>query len=204
MKITPQMDKLIQSYEPMMHKLLHRFKVKMDYEDNLQELRLATWQAILEYDAEIKKINKNKNQAKLSTLIHTFIHNRLVNILKVKYKSIKKEEIGEYSLKKSSKYNATNPEYSEELSKNDRKEILTVYSSIDSIRLDNDFNTFCDNLDDVDRSILLLKKDGLESKEISVVLKMPISTLNRKLRELHDEFKDFLLTGIKKKGNNYG
>ena len=38
---------VIKKYEPMMHKLLKRFKITRDYEDILQELRLETWQSFL-------------------------------------------------------------------------------------------------------------------------------------------------------------
>ena len=38
-------DDEIKSYEPLMHRVLINYKVKEDYEDLLQEMRIVVWKA---------------------------------------------------------------------------------------------------------------------------------------------------------------
>ena len=69
---------LLKEFEPAMHKLLQKSTVKKDYEDNLQELRIAALIAIRSY-----KPNKNTT---LFTYVYCVMKNRLLKIHEGNYR----------------------------------------------------------------------------------------------------------------------
>ena len=67
------MNEIIKSFEPMMHKLLHKYNVKNDYEDYLQVLRLTVYLVTKKH---------NKIRGALSTLIYRSLENKLRTLLR--------------------------------------------------------------------------------------------------------------------------
>lgn len=67
-------DKTIKSFEPLMHGILHKFKIsKQYYQDYLQELRIVAWQVLEKYD---------KKRGALSTIMQIAMQNRLKDLLR--------------------------------------------------------------------------------------------------------------------------
>lgn len=67
-------DKTIKGFEPLMHKVLRKFKItKCYYNDYLQELRIVAWQVLEKYD---------KKRGALSTLMQIAMQNRLKNLFR--------------------------------------------------------------------------------------------------------------------------
>jgi len=67
-------DKTIKSFEPLMHRILHRFKItKQYYQDYLQELRIVAWQVLEKYD---------EKRGALSTIMQIAMQNRLKDLLR--------------------------------------------------------------------------------------------------------------------------
>jgi len=67
-------DKQIKNFEPLMHKILHRFRItKCYYKDYLQELRIVAWQILKKYD---------ETKGALSTIMQIAMQNRLKDLLR--------------------------------------------------------------------------------------------------------------------------
>jgi len=67
-------DKKIKKFEPLMFKLLRKFRIpKRDYDDYLQELRIAAWKVIEKYD---------KKRGLLSTIMQISLENRIKDLLR--------------------------------------------------------------------------------------------------------------------------
>lgn len=84
-------NKQIIEWEPMMHRVLKQYNVNIDYEDNLQEMRIVVWMALTNVNPKTMYI-ENKD-TKFSTYLYKLMENRLKNIFKIKYK-IKLESLG--------------------------------------------------------------------------------------------------------------
>ena len=109
-----KLDKAIKNYEPMMLSLLRRFKIRKDYEDILQLLRIKTWEVLR--DNKYKNLYKNKNgkiiEAKLSTWLYKVLSSRLQDILKTNYGIKIKNDgkaITEWSIAKQTYYYLKHP-----------------------------------------------------------------------------------------------
>lgn len=192
-------DALIKSFEPMMHKLLHKFGIKRDYEDNLQELRYTTWQALLAYDANK---GKHKKHISLSTFVYKCLQNRLANLLRVEYRirPKNKEELEqgvdpELTHEDRVKYNLANPEYDMELAHDTQIDILTVDSFTEKLRLNMDFELFLISLPEEYKDILELKTDGRSTAEISKKLNISKPTVLRRLNSIKKQLKKYLIEG---------
>jgi len=67
-------DRQIKNLEPLMHKILQKFKItKCYYKDYLQELRIVAWQVLEKYD---------EKRGALSTIMQIAMQNRLKNLLR--------------------------------------------------------------------------------------------------------------------------
>lgn len=197
---------LIKSYEPMMHKLLRKYKVKRDYEDILQELRLKTFEAIREYE---KSTSKKKAKTKLITFVHACIENRLRNILRINYRVVldkskqkepseefNPEELGE---KERRDYHLANPDFYADYTHDSFIDVMNSYTATESLYTECDLNTFKESLCPLDQEILSLKEQGFNHKEIAEKLEIYRTKVTKRLMELRDEFKEFLDTGEKRR-----
>jgi RNA polymerase sigma factor (sigma-70 family) len=190
-------NKTIKSYEPMMHKLIRKFKIKKDYEDILQLLRIKTWEVLR--DNKYKKIYKNEKglivEAKLSTLLYRTLTNRLIDILKTSY-GLKIKDDGttweDITIDKKIIYFLKNPilyglpflQIEENNTENELKCQL-------------DFEQFYEILAKKDQALLgLMKNNEGDKKEVAKILNCSIRNVNRQLLKLKKEYKKYLTGGI--------
>jgi len=194
MKKTININKLIKSYEPLMHKLLHRFKVKKDYEDNLQELRIVVWKASERYT----KRPDDKNPAKFFTYVYRAMINELQNILKVRYRITPNcKDVADLEIKDRISYYVENPTYYEDLSINAQLTIITDAYSAKDIKAKVDFDLFYSLLPKEDKQILDLCIQGLKQVAIAKKMKWSQTKVNYRLRNLRISFKTYLRKGGK-------
>lgn len=67
-------DRTIKGFEPLMHGILHKFKIsKQYYQDYLQELRIVAWQVLEKYD---------RKRGALTTIMQISMQNRLKDLLR--------------------------------------------------------------------------------------------------------------------------
>jgi len=67
-------DRRIKKFEPLMFKLLRKFRIpKRDYDDYLQELRITAWKVTEKYD---------KKRGLLSTIMQISMENRIKDLLR--------------------------------------------------------------------------------------------------------------------------
>ena len=190
-------DKEIKAYEPMMHKLIRKFKVKRDYEDILQFLRIKTWE-VLRYN-KYKKIYKNKKgeiiKAKLSTLLYKILLNRLMDILKTDYgMTIKENGVipEEIAIDKKIAYFLKNPLlYGLPFLQ------IEGYNTEDDLKCQLDFENYLKSLTEENQKLLILMKNtNGNKKEVTKILKCSIRTLNRRLLDLKKKYKKYLTEGV--------
>jgi RNA polymerase sigma factor (sigma-70 family) len=186
-------NKTIKSYEPMMHKVIRKFKIKRDYEDILQQLRIKTWEVLR--DRKYKKIYRNEKgqiiEAKLSTLLYTALTNALLNILKTDYGfkvTGKTHKVEEQEIDKQIKFYLKNPilcglpflPIESETSENELKSKL-------------DFEQFYNTQTPEDKHIIdLMKFHEGNKKEVATELKCTLRSINRKLLKLKNNYKKYL------------
>lgn len=176
-------EELIKQYEPMMHKILHKYNVKNDYEDNLQELRITAWETFTKH---------NSTDYKMTTILYRRLEQRMINILKVDYRIKKPSKNGEYSLKEQSEYNLKNPRFFEDLSFEQLMTILEKDVTADGIRFKIDFNEFLDSLNEEDREIFILRESGMSQAKIAKQFNLGQATIVRRLNSIKDRFKIFM------------
>jgi RNA polymerase sigma factor (sigma-70 family) len=190
-------DKIIKSYEPMMHKLVRKFKIKRDYEDIVQLLRIKTWEVLR--DKKYKKDYKNdKGQivdAKLSTLLYKILLNRLMDILRTEYGMRIKEDgtrFEEPTINQKTTYFLKNPILY-------GIPFLQVenYDTEDKLKCQLDFENYLKSLSNENRELLLLMQNtNGNKKEVSKVLKCSSRTLNRRLAYLKNKYKKYITGGV--------
>jgi RNA polymerase sigma factor (sigma-70 family) len=190
-------DKIIKSYEPMMHKLVRKFKIKRDYEDIVQLLRIKTWEVLR--DKKYKKDYKNdKGQivdAKLSTLLYKILLNRLMDILRTEYGMRIKEDgtrFEEPTINQKTTYFLKNPILY-------GIPFLQVenYDTEDKLKCQLDFENYLKSLNNENRELLLLMQNtNGNKKEVSKVLKCSSRTLNRRLAYLKNKYKKYITGGV--------
>jgi RNA polymerase sigma factor (sigma-70 family) len=186
-------NKTIKSYEPMMHKLIRKFKIKRDYEDILQLLRIKTWEVLR--DNKYKKIYKNEKgqivEAKLSTLLYRTLINRLIDILKTDY-GLKIKDDGttweDISIDKKIVYFLKNPMLYGlpflQIEENDTE---------NELKCQLDFEQFYNALSKEDQILLgLMKNNEGNKKEVAKTLSCSIRSINRQLLKLKKEYKKYL------------
>ena len=190
-------DKEIKAYEPMMHKLIRKFKVKRDYEDILQFLRIKTWE-VLRHN-KYKKIYKNKKgeiiKAKLSTLLYKILLNRLMDILRTDYgMTIKENGVmpEEITIDKKIAYFLKNPLlYGLPFLQ------IEGYNTEDDLKCQLDFENYLKSLTEENQKLLILMKNtNGNKKEVTKILKCSIRTLNRRLLDLKKKYKKYLTEGV--------
>ena len=189
--------KIIKSYEPMMHKLIRKFKVKKDYEDILQLLRIKTWEVLR--DKKYKKSYKNEKgqivEAKLSTLLYKTLMNRLMDILRTTYGMKIKEDgalFEEPTLNQKTIYFLKNP-----ISYGIPFLQVENYDTEDELKCKLDFENYLKNLSNEDCELLnLMQNMEGNKKEVSKILKCSNRTLNRRLLNLKKQYKKYLTKGV--------
>lgn len=178
---------VVQKYEPMMHGLLRRFRVRRDYEDILQELRLETWQALKSH---------NPDKAKLTTFVYKCLKNYLINKLVVEKKNQTVDKEKDMTLKQKIPYNLEYPDYIGELTFEQQMETLKNYNPSEHIRLKIDLELFRNTLDEKDRTIFELRESGLTQKEIADTVKMTRKTIRKRLNFIKERLKFYLEEGV--------
>jgi RNA polymerase sigma factor (sigma-70 family) len=193
-------NKIIESYEPMMHTLLKRFKVKKDYEDILQLLRIKTWEILR--DEKYDKYYKNKDgvmtNAKLSTFLYVTLRKRLQNILRVDYRIKVKDDgvdIDTLPISKKMPYFIENPEYYLDLPSSKQLDVANDADTATLIRYKLDFEVFCNSLSKKDKELLKLMIQGFSKEEIAKKRKCTKRNINIRLAALKKEFKKYLIEG---------
>jgi len=182
-----ELEKKIKQYEPLLYKLLYRFKVKKDYEDVLQQLRIKIWEFFKYFKVDEKK------QAKEFTVLYKSLCNKLVDILKSDYRiKIKKDgiDIKDLSEKEKTLYYLNNPTRI--------NPILTIldYGSASNLRYKLDFELFYKKLKKEDKDLLdLLKKHNSNKIKIAKELKCTKRTVNRRLEKIKNKLNQFLIKG---------
>jgi DNA-directed RNA polymerase specialized sigma24 family protein len=194
---TINMNSNIKSYEPMMHKLIRKFKIKRDYEDILQLLRIKTWEVLR--DKKYKKAYKNEKgqivEAKLSTLLYRALTNKLIDILKTDY-SLKIKDDGttwkDLNIDKKIIYFLKNPTLC-------GLPFLQIenYDMEDSLKSQLDFEQFYKLLSKEDKLLLdAMKNNEGNKKEVAKFLDCNIRSVNRRLLKLKKEYKKYLMGDI--------
>jgi DNA-binding CsgD family transcriptional regulator len=185
-------DKEIKSYESMMHKVIHRFKIKRDYEDILQLLRVKTWEVLR--DKKYKKVYKNDKgqivEAKLSTVLYKTLLNRLMDILRTDYGMRIKEDgttMEDFAIDKKTTYFLKNPLlYGLPFLQ------IENYDTEIELKCKLDFENYYHTLNKQDKELLELVKNTDSKQEVAKTLKCSIRTLNRRLLKLKKEYKKYL------------
>lgn len=190
-------NKTIKSYEPMMHKLIKKFKIKKDYEDILQLLRIKTWEVLR--DKKYKQIYKNEKgkiiEVKLSTLLYKTLTNRLIDILKTDY-GIKIKDDGttmkNTAIHKKITYFLKNPILY-------GLPFLSIegYNYEKELKCKLDFENYYNTLKAEDKILIdAVQKQENNKKEIAKILNCSIRNLNRRLFQLKKEYKKYLTKGV--------
>ena len=193
-------NKIIKNYEPMMHRLLKLFKVKKDYEDILQLLRIKTWEILR--DEKYNKFYKTKDNvipgATFFTFLYLALKHRLINILKVEYRlKVKKDdiEVSNLPINKKIPYFIEHPEYYLGYSADKQAIVCSKLETAENIRSNLDFEFFCDSLSSEDRQLLELKVKGLTTEELAKECKCTKRTIDRRLSKLKKAFKKYWIEG---------
>lgn len=194
-------DKFIKSYEPMMHLILRRFKVRRDYEDILQMFRIRVWEEFR--DSKYNKLHKTKKgkgpYSKLSSYIYLILTCYIQDILKVSYRVMIKDrgkDANELPINKKIPYFIENPDYYLELSIAHQTDSTSDASfSAAQIRCKLDFEIFCNSLSKEDKEILRLSAKGLDKAEIGKECKRTERTIYRRLVILKLKYKKYLIEG---------
>jgi len=192
----PDINKTIKSYEPMMHKIIRKFKIKRDYEDILQQLRVKAWEVLR--DRKYKKIYKNKRgeiiTAKLSTLLYAALTNALLTILKTDYDfkiTSKEHKVEEMEINKQVKYFLKNPILC-------GVPCISIESNLSEKELKSklDFEQFYNNQTSEDKALMdLMKFHGGNKKEVAKEIGYTLRSTNRKLLKLKNNYKKYLIGG---------
>jgi len=191
-----KVDKTIKKYEPMMYSLLRRFKIKKDYEDILQLLRIKTWEVLR--DKKYKKIYKNKKgevvEAKFMTWLYKVLLDRLQDILKVDY-GIKikddKKPIEDLSIEKQNFYHIKHPIFCGVCFFP-----IENYDTENELKCKLDFELYYKQLSKEDKLLLdLMKTANGNKKEVATKLKCTVRNLNRRLSKLRGNYKNYLIKG---------
>lgn len=181
-----EIERKIKDYEPMFHNILRRFKIKKDYEDILQQLRIQTWEFFEKFDYKKKK-------GKESTVLYRILCNKVIDILKVEYCiQVKgcKADANELSPKKQAQYFIKNPTNKYPLA------LLIDYGSANNIRGKLDFELFYKFLRPKEQCLIdLLKKYGNDKQKISEELKCTQRTVVRRLTKIKNKFNKFIIKG---------
>lgn len=189
-------NKTIKSYEPLMHKVIRKFKIKRDYEDILQQLRIKTWEVLR--DRKYKKIYRNEKgqiiEAKLSTLLYTALTNALLNILKTDYGfkvTGKEHKVEEQAIDKKIKFYLKNP-------------VLCglpflPLESVDSeheLKSKLDFEQFYEIQALEEKHLIdLMKLHEGNKKEVAKELNCTIRSINRRTLKLKKSYKKYIAGG---------
>lgn len=189
------MEKMIKKYEPMMHNLIRRYKIKKDHEDVLQILRIKTWKVLR--DKRYKKIYRDKNgkivEAKLSTWLYKVLSLKLQDLLKVEYglKTKEGEKITDLGINKQTNYFLKNP-----ILIGANYIPIETYDYKHILRSKLDFELYYSKLEERNKKLLklMIEKNG-NKKEIAKELKCTARTVNRNLRKLRANYKKYLIDG---------
>ena len=185
-KSEDEITQLLKKFEPAMHQLLHKYKVKQDYEDNLQELRLAAWKAIENYD-------KKKKACKLFTYVYTNMKNRLLNIIKTEYRTkVKVNEDNEKEIEQMVGYGIVHPAPLTDLTFHQLMTVLKNDIPAEEIRTKLDFETFCSILNKNEQDVLALRCLEYRQTDIAEELKMTTTRVNRIIKNLRIKFNKFI------------
>lgn len=198
MKNNKNINEKIKSYESLMHRVLHNYNVKEDYEDLLQEMRIVIWKALINKNPHTMYI-ENTN-TKFTTYLYTLMENRLKDIFKIEYKMNIDNKSKNKSLKNRTKKNIARPKLLEDLSFEQQINIIKNNNDANSIRFKTDLETFNNNLNNIEKEIWKLYLEGWTQKDMAKKLKKiniykDRSTISRKLKVINSKFIKFINDG---------
>lgn len=197
-------NKKIKSWEPLMHRVLRHYNVILDYEDNLQEMRIVVWKALTNTNYKTQ-FNEHLGH-KFITYLYHLMENRLKDIYKVNYKIKLEPQFDEKGKRikrdkiECRKRKIARPKFLEELSF--EQQIIALKNSLtaDAIRLKTDIDSFYETLNDFEKVLWELNLEGWTQKEIVEKLKeininKNRSTISRNLKKLNMKFRKFMKEG---------
>ena len=193
-------DAQIKSYESLMHRVLINYKVKKDYEDLMQEMRIVVWKVLTINKAKAGYIEGTKT--KFTTYLYRAMENRLKDLFRTTYKREvnDREENKQESVEQRTKRNIASPRLFEDLSFEQQVTALQNCNDADSIRLKVDITTFYNILTDFEKKLWVLKLEGWTQEQIAnKLIKSDIninrSTVSRKLKIINNKFTKFIESG---------
>jgi len=193
-------NKQIESYESLMHRVLQNYRVKEDYEDLLQEMRIVVWKALTNKNP--KTMYTEKRNTKFTTYLYRAMANRLINIFieTSKRETDDKKEGKEESIEQRTKRNINKPKLFEDLSFEQQVDALQCCNDADAIRLKADIDAFYSILTDFEKKLWVLKLEGWTQEEIAKKLvesdiNINRSTVSRKLKIINNKFTKFIESG---------
>lgn len=217
-----ELDEKIKSYESLMHRVLQNYKVKQDYEDLMQEMRIVVWKALINSNPKTMYI-ENK-ETKFTTYLYRLMENKLINIFKVEYKikpeRMEEEDKGIENTKDINKskiwkriqkeQNATElpftmksrrslakPKLFEDMSFKQQMSALQNMYDAESIRLKTDIGTFCSTLNSLDQLLWKYSIEGWTHLEVAKKSDVNKSrqTISRRLKTINEKFIKFMKDG---------
>jgi RNA polymerase sigma factor (sigma-70 family) len=193
-----EMEMQINKYEPMMHSILRKFKIKRDYEDIMQILRIKTWEVLRDRKHKKAYIDKEGNivGAKLSTLLYKILSNKLLDVLKTEYGIRPAEDLKNIDMDKMMAYYIKNP-----MTYGNPFLPIENYDSEDAIRCRLDFEQYLSQLPKEDNLLLaLMEKYAGDKETVAKDLKCTVRTINRNLLRLRKDYREYLSKGGKHNG----
>ena len=168
-------NKVIKSFEPMMHKLLHKYKIRKDYDDYLQALRITTYSVIKKYDP---------SKAKLSTVLYKSFENKIKSLLN----SEDKQAIPESAFTKDT------------LGCIYKRGIIDNYSRKPDYLINNvDYNFLLEKLkqqlNTTEKQILKYKIMGLNQQEIGIKINKSQQRVSQQLEIIRNKLKAVINDG---------
>lgn len=191
----------IVSYEPLMHRVLKDYHVKKDYDDFMQEMRISTWNALIDENPDTMYLEDSN--AQFTTYLYHVLANRVKDILKVRYKIklTKDDNRKEVTVDEQLQKNLVNPSFYEELSYEQQLNAVKSSTDANSIRMSADMATFVATLSELDQEIWRLKLESRNIGEIADILKengianKDRRTISRHIDKIFIKFKSFMDKG---------
>lgn len=167
-------EKILKKYEPLMHNLLRKYKIKYHYKDYLQELRIKTWEVFKKY--------KNTENTKFMTFLYPCLRNKIISLIILEGRFYCKDG----TLKSTGLFKARHPfsfceEFAEKLdnqSSKIRKKVL--------IKL------LLENLSEKEKTLLYyIYFDGLSHKEVAELYGVTRNAITRRVFRVIQKLREF-------------
>lgn len=165
-------NKVIKSFEPMMHNLLHKYGIKKDYEDCLQALRIVAYKVIQSY---------RPKRAKLSTVLYASFNNKIQSLIRAGNKNIIAE----------SRYTRNNP--------NSTRSFIDNYSNKPNALTDDlDYKFLLaalnKKLTPIDRKIVKYKQSGFSQAEIAAKIGKSQQRVSQRLKKIKAKLNELFIS----------